>query len=116
MFGLKSTDGYTEVITGIQIKTLCYGENTLMTEFLLKKGSILPEHNHVQEQTGYLVSGKIILYINNISQIITAGDSWNIAANIKHRAEIIENSVAIEIFSPCRGEYIKYVNGKDVIQ
>jgi len=114
MFGKKSDDGYKEVLPGISIKTLCYGENTLMVEFLLKKGSILHEHKHINEQTGYLVSGKIRLYVNSVSKDLTPGDSWNISANILHKAEIIEDSIAIEIFSPCRDEYLIYLNQSDV--
>jgi hypothetical protein len=49
MFGKHSENGYTEVLPGIKIKTLNYGHTTLLTEFLLKKDSILIEHAHVQE-------------------------------------------------------------------
>jgi len=115
MFGIKSKNGYHEVIDGIKIKTISYGENTLMAEFILNKGAILPEHSHINEQTGYLISGKIRLYINGISQIINPGDSWNIKSNVMHKAKILENSIAIEIFSPCREDYLKYINIEDVL-
>ncbi len=52
-----------KVLDGITRKTLCYGEKTLMTEFKLQGGKTLPMHNHPEEQTGYLVSGHIILTI-----------------------------------------------------
>ena len=45
------------------MKTLCYGERTLMTEFILERGSTLPVHSHPYEQTGYLVQGRIRLRI-----------------------------------------------------
>jgi len=38
MFQKHSEKGYTVAIPGISQKTLVYGERTLMTEFLLKKG------------------------------------------------------------------------------
>jgi len=114
MFGKHSDNGYTEVLPGIKIKTLNYGQNTLMTEFLLKKDSILTEHSHINEQTGYLVSGKIKLYIDNRSKIIVPGDSWSVPSNSKHKAEILEDSVAIEVFSPARDDYKRYVNREDI--
>ena len=49
MFGIASRNGYKEIINGISIKTLSYGENSLIVEFLLKKGSSLPEHKHINE-------------------------------------------------------------------
>jgi quercetin dioxygenase-like cupin family protein len=54
------------------------------------------------------------LYIGNHDQIITPGDSWCIPSNVKHRAEVIDDSVAIEVFSPCRDEYKQYVYGEDI--
>jgi len=37
MYGIQSDNGYVEILEGIRIKTINYGKNTLMTEFLLKK-------------------------------------------------------------------------------
>jgi quercetin dioxygenase-like cupin family protein len=108
MFGIASENGYTEILTGIRIKTLCHGESMLMSEFLLQKGAMLPEHEHPYEQTGYLVKGNIRLSVGNVSQNILPGDSWSIPKNERHRAEILKDSVAIEIFSPVREDYLKY--------
>ena len=63
MFQKHSEKGYTVALEGIEQKTLVYGERTLMTEFLLKKGSQLPQHSHPYEQTGYLVNGRVRLFI-----------------------------------------------------
>ena len=114
MFIIHSTNGYTEIIKGIRIKTLCYGESMLMTEFLLQKDAVLPDHSHPNEQTGYLVKGKIRMFIGGASRELVAGDSWNIAKDVNHRAEIMEDSVAIEVFSPVREDYLKFVNAPDV--
>jgi quercetin dioxygenase-like cupin family protein len=116
MYGTQSANGYTEIIDGIRIKTLCHGESMLMTEFLLRKDAILPEHSHPNEQTGYLVKGRIRLFIGDASKELTPGDSWNIAKDLKHRAEILEDSVAIEVFSPVREDYLKFVNDPDVVK
>jgi quercetin dioxygenase-like cupin family protein len=114
MYGKHSTNGYTEIIKGIRIKTLCFGESTLMTEFWLQKDAILPEHSHPNEQTGYLVKGKIRLYIGESVRELAPGDSWNIAKDVIHRAEILEDSVAIEVFSPVRGDYLKFICDSDI--
>ncbi len=114
MFGRKSSNGYTEVNKGIKIKTLVYGDRTLMTEFVMAKGSELVLHSHVYEQTGYLVKGKMKLYINEMSKLLEPGDSWNVPSNIQHHAEILEDSIAVEVFEPCRDEYLKFANGEDI--
>ena len=106
MFSKHNEAGYKEVLPGIMMKTTVYGEKTLMTEFILKEGSILPAHDHIHEQTGYMVSGRILLSIGDNKYEVTAGDSWNIPGSVPHSAEILEDSVAIEVFSPCWDEYI----------
>lgn len=106
MFAHHAETGYTGSLPGITQKTLVWGKNTLMTEFRLKKGAVLPRHTHPHEQTGYLVSGHIMLRIGNDEADIQPGDSWNIPGSVEHGATIHEDSVAIEIFSPVRKEYL----------
>jgi quercetin dioxygenase-like cupin family protein len=116
MFGAKSPLGYREILEGIRIKTINYGKTMIMTEFRLSKGSVLPEHRHDNEQTGYLVKGKIRLHIDGISKNIKPGDSWNIPGSSKHKAEILQDSIAIEIFNPVREDYLKYIFKEDITE
>ncbi|MEE9910637.1 MAG: cupin domain-containing protein [Deltaproteobacteria bacterium] len=106
MFYQKSDDGYHSRIKGIDQKTLVYGERTLLAEFHLKKGSVVPAHAHPNEQTGYLVSGRMVFTLGGRQYDTQAGDSWCIAAGAEHSAEVIEDSVAVEIFSPLREDYL----------
>ena len=106
MFAKHIENGYSLPIEGINQKTLVHGERTLMTEFLLSKSSTLPRHTHPHEQTGYLVKGRILLSIGTEEYDVLPGDSWCIPGGVEHGAEILENSVAIEIFSPVREDYL----------
>jgi quercetin dioxygenase-like cupin family protein len=107
MFAKHEKSGYEATpLQGIRMKTLCYGAKTLMTEFLLDKGSDLPAHTHPHEQTGYLVSGHIILSIGGKDHDTLPGDSWAVPSNVEHGARILEDSVAIEVFSPVRKDYL----------
>lgn len=106
MFEKYSEVGYMRATEGIEQKTLVYGEKTLMVEFRLHKGALLPLHAHPHEQTGYLVSGRILLTVGPEVHEVVAGDSWCIAGGVKHGVEIIEDSVAVEVFAPVRKEYL----------
>ena len=110
MFYKRKTEGYKQVLEGIKLKTLVYGDKTLFTEFLLEKDRQLPKHAHPQEQTGYLVSGRIRLTIGEETFEVEPGDSWCVPGNIDHRAEILADSVAIEVFSPVREDYLMYLS------
>ncbi len=106
MFQKSDDKGYKDVLEKIKQKTLVYGEKTLLTEFKLEKGAILPNHKHPHEQTGYLVSGQIALTIGNEKHQVEPGGSWCIPSNIDHSAIALENSIAIEVFSPVREDYL----------
>lgn len=106
MFATRSTDGYANPLPGIRQKTLVFGERTLMAEFALGKGAVLPDHAHPYEQTGYLVRGHLRLCIGATHHDIVARDSWCIPANATHGAQALEDSVAVEVFSPLRKDYL----------
>ena len=110
MFSRQSSDNYKQALPGIKMKTLCHGDKTLMTEFVMQAGSALPLHSHPHEQTGYLVSGSIVLTIDGERHEVSPGDSWCIASGIEHGAQIVSDSVAIEVFSPVREEYLNSEN------
>lgn len=106
MFYKANNDGFKEVLPGIKLKTLVYGEKTLFTEFRMNAGAVLPRHTHVHEQTGYLTKGKIRLTIGKEAFEVETGDSWCVPSNMEHSAEILKDSVAVEVFSPVREEYL----------
>ena len=97
---------YVKMLDGIERKTLTYGDKTLIAEFKLGKGKELPLHSHPHEQTGYLVYGQIVLTIDGVEHDIQPGDAWTIKGDLIHGAKIIEDSIAVEVFSPVREDYI----------
>jgi len=106
MFQKSNKEGYSTVLPGIELKTLVHGDKTLMTEFLLEEGRQLPKHSHPHEQTGYLVKGHIRLTIGSEEYDVMPGDSWCVSGSVEHSAKVIEDSVAIEVFSPVREDYL----------
>lgn len=106
MFLTGGDDGFVDVLPGIRRKTLGYGTDTLMTEFRLLAGALLPLHDHPQEQTGYLVSGRLRLTIGDETNEVAPGGSWCIPGGVRHGAEVLEDAVAIEVFSPVRRDYL----------
>lgn len=106
MFQAHGDRDYRPALPGIEQKTLVYGDKTLMTEFRLGVGRTLPLHAHPHEQTGYLVKGHIVLSIGEDTYDVHPGDSWCVAGGVQHGAEIIEDSVAIEVFAPVREDYL----------
>ena len=65
-------------------------------------GSKSPTH----EQTGYLVEGKMRFFVEGEEFSAEPGDSWCILGDVPHSAEVLEDAVVIEVFSPPREEYL----------
>jgi Uncharacterized conserved protein, contains double-stranded beta-helix domain len=106
MFTKSNRDGYKQILPGIQLKTLVFGDKSLLSEFRMEEGSQLPSHAHSQEQTGYLIAGRLRLTIGDEIFEVAPGDSWSVPGNVAHRAEILADAVAIEVFSPVREDYL----------
>ena len=106
MFLEKSPTGYLPVLDKIERKTLAYGEKTLMCEFRLQQGALLPRHSHPHEQTGYLIAGRLELTIGSKSRRLEPGGSWCIAGGVEHSAVALEDSLALEVFAPVREDYL----------
>jgi quercetin dioxygenase-like cupin family protein len=106
MLHKQAEGGYIPMIKGIRRKTLVYGEKTVLCKFRLDKGTELPLHCHLFEQTGFLLSGKLLFTIDGEKHEVASGDSWCIKADVEHGASVMEDTVLIEVFSPVRKDYL----------
>ena len=88
------------------MRPLAWEEKTVLCEFQLEKGNIIPSHQHPYEQTGTLISGKLNFRIGEKWHLAESGDSWSIPENVEHEVEIIKNAVVLELFSPIRPDYL----------
>jgi quercetin dioxygenase-like cupin family protein len=106
MFSKKSGSGYRTARPGVDFRTLAFGERTHLTEFHLARGSVIPEHQHPHEQTGYLVSGRMTFVIAGETFDARPGDAWNIPGGVNHGVDVLEDCVVVEVFSPVREDYL----------
>ena len=96
MIGIHSENGFTQTLDGIRIKTINVGSHMLMAEIHLAKDADLPEHTHPHEQSGYLVSGRLRFYMEERSFELGPGDNWSVPGNVRHKAEVLEDAVAVD--------------------
>jgi quercetin dioxygenase-like cupin family protein len=106
MFNRPDDQQYRELIPGVSLKTMAHGERTLLGEFLISKGAVIPVHDHPQEQTGYLVSGRIQFTVDGRQEVFEPGSAWCLPAGTPHGATALEECVLVEVFSPVREDYL----------
>jgi quercetin dioxygenase-like cupin family protein len=106
MFRVTDDEGWAPALPGIDRRTLVHGPATLMTEFRMRRGAVLPRHAHPHEQTGYLVRGRLRLTVGTDVCVAEPGASWTVPGGVEHGAEVLEDALAIEVFSPVREDYL----------
>lgn len=92
-------------LPGIHRRTMATTDEAMLCQFHFDKGSVVPNHQHMNDQVGYVLSGKMELTIGDKVQIIYPGDSYAIPGGIEHSAKALEASILIDIFSPPREDY-----------
>jgi quercetin dioxygenase-like cupin family protein len=103
----KSETAAVESPVGIFRTTIAYNEQLMLCHFFLKKGVRIPFHGHPAAQNGYLISGKLrMLWETGREFIAEPGSGWCFDSNVRHGAEALEDSEAIECFAPTRPEYV----------
>jgi len=82
------------------------GQNIMLARVLLKKGCIVPEHSHSNEQLTYIVEGTLKFWIDGREITVHAGEVLCIPSNMPHKAEALEDTVDLDIFNPPRADWI----------
>jgi quercetin dioxygenase-like cupin family protein len=106
MFRKKDTGVSRQLLEGIDLTTLVHGDKTLMGQFKLAKGAVIPAHSHPHEQTGIMISGELRFVVEGEIMDVETGDSWCLPGGVEHSAEALKDSVVIEVFSPVREDYL----------
>ena len=91
---------------GITRRTLSYNDDIMLCEFILEEGATLPPHSHPHVQATYLVSGKISYTNDEGTRVLTAGDTALSDSNVAHSVIAHERSVALDVFTPMRKDYV----------
>jgi len=104
-FGVRSEIRPVEIFGGVFRRTIVWGERAMVVEVSLPKGSVVPPHSHPHEQCGYLVSGRLEFTVGSVSQVVEPGGGWAVPGDAVHSVVALEDSIAIDVFSPVRDEY-----------
>lgn len=94
-----------EMLDGIHRRTMATTDEAMLCQFFLEKDSIVPHHNHMNDQVGYVVSGQVEMTVGEKVRILNPGDTYAIPGGVYHSAKVIVDSIVIDVFSPPREDY-----------
>lgn len=96
------------VVEGID-RRLITGERMMLSHVYLKKGAIVPQHSHENEQLTYILKGVLRFWLGEDgAEVIDvrAGEVLHIPSNLPHKAEALEETLDVDIFSPPRQDWL----------
>ncbi len=96
-----------EQINPTLVRQMIHGETMTVARLQLGKGCSVPEHSHANEQISMIEKGALRFMLAGEEQVVRAGEVLHIPAHVKHSAEAIEDSVAVDLFSPPREDWIR---------
>ena len=92
------------------------GQEIMLARVLLKKGCIVPEHSHHNEQLTYILEGALKFWIDGKEIVVHAGETLCIPSHVPHKAEALEDTVDLDVFAPPRADWInktdQYLRGE----
>lgn len=108
---LKVDDAHlTSVKEGVQ-RRLIHTEKLMMVVIDFNNGPWRepdPAHNHIHEQTTYVVEGEIIFFCEEESeQRLKPGDMFSVPSGKQHTIQLLTKTVKlIDSFTPLREEFL----------
>ena len=84
-------------------------ERIMLAHVYLKKGCVVPLHQHENEQLTYILGGSLRFWIGSESGepvVLNAGDVLAIPSNVPHKAEALEDTLDVDIFCPPRQDWL----------
>lgn len=98
-----------EPVTEVISRRLVTGDRMMLAHVLLKKGAVVPMHSHENEQLTYILEGGLRFWIGeeNAEPIdVRAGEVLHIPSNVPHKAEALEDTLDVDVFSPPRQDWL----------
>jgi quercetin dioxygenase-like cupin family protein len=87
-------------------RQMVWGQEVMLARVLLKKGCIVPEHSHHNEQLTYILEGALKFWIDGREIVVRAGETLCIPSNMPHKAEALADTVDLDVFCPPRSDWI----------
>ena len=90
-------------------RRLVTGERMMLAQVFIRKGCVVPKHQHDNEQLTYILEGALKFFLGEDGkEIVTvkAGEVLHIPSNVWHEAHALENTLDVDVFSPPRQDWL----------
>jgi quercetin dioxygenase-like cupin family protein len=95
-----------ETVNPLLERQLVSAERAMLARILLRKGCVVPLHQHENEQITYVLEGALKFEIDGREITVGAGEVLVIPPNVPHSAVALEDTIDLDIFTPPRQDWL----------
>ena len=98
-----------ERLTDVLERRVITAERIMVAHIYMKKGCVVPVHSHENEQVTYVLEGALRFWLGadqGEERVLSAGEVLAIPKNLPHKAEALEDTLSLDVFSPPRQDWL----------
>ena len=102
-----------EQVSPLLDRRLITGDRMMLAHVYLKKGCVVPKHSHENEQLTYILEGALRFWIGEDGAeevVVRAGEVLHIPSNVPHKAQALEDTLDVDVFSPPRQDWLNHTD------
>lgn len=96
-----------EQVNPLAERQIVLGGKVMVVRWRFKKGCLVPLHKHPHEQISIGEEGMLRFLVDGKEVNVGRNGILCIPSNVPHEVEALEDSVAIDIFTPPREDFIQ---------
>jgi len=99
-----------EKVTEMSSRNNVTGEREMLAQIYLKKGAVVPMHNHESEQITYVLQGALKFLIAGEEITVREGEVLHIPSWVEHQAEALDDTFELDLFAPIRQDWLDHTD------
>jgi len=102
----RLSDLEPEAVNPGMVRRLLWGDRIMVSLLEFKRGTVVPVHDHENEQLTHCLSGLMRFTFPDGELMLSPGEVLLIPGGVPHGAEMVEDTVEMDFFSPPRQDWI----------
>jgi len=96
-----------EKVTEMLSRKIVSGEREMLVQVYVKRGCLVPMHNHESEQMIYVLQGALRFLVAGEEITVREGEVLHIPSGVEHQAEALEDTFELDFFTPIRQDWLE---------